>query len=303
MNRCQSHNADAHALFTRLRQALSYMLELGPGRVREAWPLRTQGPISHAQKPDVRLRWAVLVAQGSQAFAEKALAAKERGASWGSNRMADIEKELEKQGLPRWDTQFRAGKVREAAASRAGYTPGINGHIRNRTDNDIITSMLEMPGAGPFYAQHALVLMTNFGSIKTAKDQGILDLNGAWIIGDGALPILHLFLSEFLGFQVEEGLRGQDLHTFAIAERERWLVVALAHDVPPIPTLKNNQRGDWVKLMECLGDVLCESRKCLRHLAGLKQLRASPASGWKPKSRQPRAGGSGGGGHKRKRGS
>ena len=98
--------------------------------------------------------------------------------------------------------------------------------------------------------------------------------------------MLNLFLSEFVGFQVEEGFRGHDSTHFTKAERERWRVVALARGIPLIPAFKKNSRGDWEKIPECVCDVLCEGRKCLRHLAGLEKLKHKPFSGWRPLKRK-----------------
>ena len=201
--------------------------------------------------------------------------------------------------MPRWDTQFQCGNVREAVGSRTGYMPNPDARIRGRTKKEVAESMLAMPFSGPFYVQRALLLMTNFGSAKTAKEQGILELSEVCILGDGAEPLPHPFLSEAVGFEVAEGLQGRDLQNLAPAERERWRAVALARGIPLIPAFKKNQQGDWKKFAECFGDVLCEGRKCLGYLAGLKPLSPTPSSGWRP---QPQPPARGGGGQKRKRG-
>ena len=202
-------------------------LDLAPGEFRKPGHFALKGEAVMSKKDEHRVRWAVLAAQGSREFAEQALAAK--GGPASANRAAAVQQELQKRGLPRWDTQFQLGNVREAAGSRTGYAPAdFDARIRGRAKKDILAAMRSMPDAGPFYVQHAIVLMTNLGSTATAKRQGIKDLDGACMLGDGAKPLLHLLLSEFVGFQVAEGLRGKDLENFAAAERERWRAVALA---------------------------------------------------------------------------
>jgi hypothetical protein len=205
------------------------------------------------------------MAQLSREFAEQALAAKGRMVD---KRAVDLQKKLAEQGLPLWDTQFQNGNVREATGSLTGYTPDVDPRIKGRTKKEVTDAMLAMPYAGPFYVQHAIVLMTKFGCVTTAKQQGILELNGVCMLGDGAKPLLHLFLSELVGFEVVESFRGLDLQKFVEAERGRWRAVALARSIPLIPALEKARR----RLLATVGRICgyakrrscCETRLEIR---------------------------------------
>ena len=185
---------------------------------------------------------------------------------------------------PLWETAFQSGNVAEHTRQEVGYNTEVITALRGRSKQLIIQSMREMDLCGPLVTQHALLLMTRFGSSVQYAQMGISGAQEVAITGSGPYPLLRLLAEEQTGSKLQSDLSDREYWQMVIDERQRFRDAALhVMTEQQLPyALRQYPNGSWMGTPENFGDVLCECRKVLQQLLGgaKRSLRRHAAEGW-----------------------
>ena len=187
-------------------------------------------------------------------------------------------------GKPVWDKQFVYGNV----LNSTGVTPTYmieaekeaSMKILHRTKVSIAKDMRKRKGAGCFYTQHALLLLSDGGCAKTLLGRTVTGVHAAPCLGDGAHRLLGLLAKGHPEFCVKPTLTRADFGRLALLERLKWrrdaLQVLREDQLPFCLQKEKSVPRAWVAIPESFGDLLCEGAQVLRQLLGRAAMRSPP---------------------------
>ena len=231
-----------------------------------------------------RFSWSVFLTLHSEAFTDVVL-------KDPSLTRKQVMQQLQKEKKPIWEEIFPNTNAKEHAKNqrrtKIEYVKDINASIQGRSKEQLGRALEQIGDSGPLYVQHALIIMAKGGSCWNLEAMGIKNVQNYCFLGDGALPLLQLLLSESTNFFMTSSLNSDDYSAIALQERDRFHRLAKsmykAGQIPVIPhCLAKYKNGHYVALPECFGDALCEGHKLLRQLLGRVSLREKESKDWVP---------------------
>jgi hypothetical protein len=197
-------------------QRMKFVLAMAPDDFQKpgsfVWKLKAL----KRKAPKSKLTWSVFLVQHSLQFSKLALEDQ-------SLRRCEIAARLGAEGEPVWDTQFIWSNVAEGEGRLVEYT-SVDSSLQGRSKAEIQKSMQGIIGCGPFFTQHAMLLLTGGGRADTASKIGIKALQDSCILGGGSHRLLKIVLEEYLGFSLHQHAKlcDTDWDSLAIVERAKW---------------------------------------------------------------------------------
>ena len=171
-------------------------------------------------------------------------------------------------GKPVWDKQFVWGNVQESTGVAPTYMIETERKasmaIKHRSKTSITKDMRKRKGAGCFYTQHALLLLSDGGSAEKLRSRTITGVQAAPCLGDGAQRLLGLLAKGRPEFCQLPKLKKADYSRLALLERTKWRHDALhVLTEDQLPYCLQKKDGVWVAIPDAFGTSSVRVHRCL----------------------------------------
>ena len=193
-------------------------------------------------------------------------------------RFADVAQRRRDNGGELFNVNFQYSAVQERTFASTHYLKSFEGKVKGKTKEELGREFGSAFGIGHFAAGHALLLLSEGGSVEKLGTLGVKNSRVVFA-GSGTYFEVRLILSHKIGWMLRS-LSEYDVERVIVESRgglasaadrlfEKGVIQAIPYCV------RRDKNGHFVAIDETVADLFCESRQCINFMMGVGNIRNS----------------------------